>query len=165
MTACHASTSRFIAPPSTAGWSSAALGRAESYIDGDWDCDDLVALVRLVAHSRPIQEAVDQQRGGIGSCLDRWQHHRRRNTRRGSASNIAAHYDLGNEFFRLFLDERMMYSCALYDHATASLDTASTAKLDLLCQKLRLGPDDHLLEIGGGWGGLASTPPNVTAAG
>ena len=132
-----------------------ALGAAESYMDGDWDCDDLVALVRLVAHSRHSQHAVDGQRGQIASCIDRWQHHRRRNTRRGSASNIAAHYDLGNEFFRLFLDERMMYSCALYEHASASLDAASTAKLDLLCRRLRLGPGDHLLEIGGGWGGLA----------
>lgn len=131
------------------------LGAAESYIDGDWDCDDLVGLVRLVAHSRRNQQTVDRQRIGIASSIDRWQHHRRRNTRRGSASNIAAHYDLGNDFFRLFLDERMMYSCALYEHASASLDAASTAKLDLLCRKLRLGDEDHLLEIGGGWGGLA----------
>lgn len=131
------------------------LGAAESYIDGDWDCDDLVGLVRLVAHSRQAQLAVDGQLGRIAACIDRWQHQRRRNTRRGSASNIAAHYDLGNEFFRLFLDERMMYSCALYEHAAASLDAASTAKLDLLCRKLRLEPRDHLLEIGGGWGGLA----------
>lgn len=130
------------------------LGAAESYIDGDWDCDDLVGLVRLVAHSQHAQQAVDRKLR-IASCIDRWQHHRRRNTRRGSASNIAAHYDLGNDFFRLFLDERMMYSCALYERASASLDAASTAKLDLLCRKLRLGPEDHLLEIGGGWGGLA----------
>ncbi|MCY4015109.1 MAG: cyclopropane-fatty-acyl-phospholipid synthase [Gammaproteobacteria bacterium] len=130
------------------------LGAAESYIDGDWDCDDLVALVRLVAHSRRTQQAVDRKRR-FASCIDRWQHHRRRNTRRGSASNIAAHYDLGNEFFRLFLDERMMYSCALYEQASASLDVAATAKLELLCRKLRLRPEDHLLEIGGGWGGLA----------
>ena len=132
-----------------------ALGAAESYMDGDWDCDDLVGLVRLVAHNRDTQHAVDRHRGPIASCIDRWQHHRRRNTRRGSASNIAAHYDLGNDFFRLFLDERMMYSCALYERDSSSLDAASTAKLDLLCRKLRLGPEDHLLEIGGGWGGLA----------
>ena len=131
------------------------LGAAESYIDGDWDCDDLVGLVRLVAHNSRTGQVVDRRRGRIGSCIDRWQHHRRRNTRRGSASNIAAHYDLGNDFFRLFLDERMMYSCALYEHASASLDAASTAKLELLCRKLRLRPQDHLLEIGGGWGGLA----------
>ena len=130
------------------------LGAAESYIDGDWDCDDLVGLVRLVAHSRRALQAMDGKRR-ITSCIDRWQHHRRRNTRSGSASNIAAHYDLGNEFFRLFLDERMMYSCALFEQASASLDAASTAKLELLCRKLRLGPEDHLLEIGGGWGGLA----------
>lgn len=130
------------------------LGAAESYIDGDWDCDDLVGLVRLMAHSRHTQQTVGGKRR-IASCIDRWQHHRRRNTRRGSASNIAAHYDLGNDFFRLFLDERMMYSCALFEQPAASLDAASTAKLDLLCRKLRLCPDDHLLEIGGGWGGLA----------
>ena len=130
------------------------LGAAESYIDGDWDCDDLVGLVRLLAHSRATQQAVDRNRR-IASCIDRWQHHRRRNTRRGSASNIAAHYDLGNEFFRLFLDERMMYSCALFEQPSASLDAASTAKLQLLCRKLRLRHEDHVLEIGGGWGGLA----------
>ena len=131
------------------------LGAAESYMDGDWDCDDLVALVRVLARDTSTQARLDGRRGLAASLIDRWQHLRRRNTRLGSARNIAAHYDLGNDFFSLFLDERMMYSSALYENGCSSLDAASTAKLEILCRKLRLGPDDHLLEIGGGWGGLA----------
>ena len=131
------------------------LGAAESYMDGDWDCDDLVALVRALARDGRTQQAVDRRRRRTASLIDRWRHLRRRNTRLGSARNTLAHYDLGNDFFRLFLDKRMMYSAALYDQGCGSLEAASTAKLELLCRKLRLGPEDHLLEIGGGWGGLA----------
>jgi cyclopropane-fatty-acyl-phospholipid synthase len=81
-----------------------------------------------------------------------WLH---RNTRAGSRRNIAAHYDLGNDFFELFLDETMMYSCALFERPDMSLAQASTAKLDAICRKLALGPQDHVLEIGTGWGGFA----------
>jgi cyclopropane-fatty-acyl-phospholipid synthase len=78
-----------------------------------------------------------------------------RNTRAGSRRNISAHYDLGNEFFRLFLDETLMYSCALFERPEMTLAQASTAKLDAICHKLALGPQDHVLEIGTGWGGFA----------
>jgi len=79
----------------------------------------------------------------------------RRNSRAGARRNIAAHYDLGNDFFRLFLDETMMYSAATFEHPRQSLYDAQVARLDLICQKLELKPTDHLLEIGSGWGGLA----------
>ncbi|MGB4067677.1 MAG: cyclopropane-fatty-acyl-phospholipid synthase family protein, partial [Nitrospira sp.] len=78
-----------------------------------------------------------------------------RNTKAGSKKNIAAHYDLGNEFFRLMLDETMMYSCAYFERPDATLAEASRAKNERICRKLQLLPSDHLLEIGTGWGGFA----------
>ncbi len=81
-----------------------------------------------------------------------WLHH---NSRSGSRRNIAAHYDLGNDFFRLMLDESMMYSCALFERAGMTLAEAQAAKLDRICRALALGPADHVLEIGTGWGGFA----------
>ncbi|MBE7448155.1 MAG: class I SAM-dependent methyltransferase [Kofleriaceae bacterium] len=78
-----------------------------------------------------------------------------RNTRAGSRRNIAAHYDLGDDFFRLFLDETMTYSSALYEHPGQDLAAAQRAKYDRICRQLRLGPDDHVVEIGTGWGGFA----------
>src|SRR5436853_6081480 len=77
------------------------------------------------------------------------------NPRPGARRNISAHYDLGNDLFASFLDERMMYSCAYFPDAAASLELAQLAKLDRICDRLRLGPENHLLEIGTGWGGLA----------
>ena len=131
------------------------LGAGESYMDGDWDCDDLVGLVRLLTRDRRTQDEVDRGRGLVATCADSLRHLARRNSRRGSARNVEAHYDLGNDFFRLFLDERMMYSAAVFDDGCESLEAASTAKIERLCRKLRLEPGDELLEIGGGWGGLA----------
>ena len=130
------------------------LGAGESYMDGDWDCDDLVALVRLLARDRRTQDDVDR-RGMVAAVANSLRHLARRNSRRGSTRNVEAHYDLGNDFFQLFLDERMMYSAAVFDGGCESLDAASTAKVERLCRKLRLAPGEDLLEIGGGWGGLA----------
>lgn len=131
------------------------LGAGESYMDGDWDCDDLVGLVRVLARDRRTQEDVNRGRGTVATCADSLRHLARRNSRSGSARNVEAHYDLGNDFFRLFLDERMMYSAAVFDAGCESLEAASTAKIERLCRKLRLAPGDELLEIGGGWGGFA----------
>ncbi len=78
-----------------------------------------------------------------------------RNSKEGSARNISAHYDLGNDLYELMLDETMMYSCAIYPRPEATLHEAQIAKLDAICQKLALTPQDHLVEIGTGWGGLA----------
>jgi cyclopropane-fatty-acyl-phospholipid synthase len=101
---------------------------------------------------------LDGLRGAIArprGALHRLRHLVPENTRRGARANISAHYDLGNDLFASFLDERMMYSCAYFPREGASLEEAQLAKLDRICRQLRLGPDNHLLEIGTGWGGLA----------
>ncbi len=132
-----------------------SVGLGETYLEGLWDSDDLTALLRIAARQlqRPsrVARAIARLRG--------LEHRLRRlvpeNSRGGARENISAHYDLGNDLFSAFLDERMMYSCALYPTEGASLEEAQLAKLEQICDKLELGPDDHLLEIGTGWGGLA----------
>ncbi len=132
-----------------------SLGLGETYVDGLWETDDLVSLIRIAARElqRPgrLRAAVARPRGLL---------HRARglvpeNSRRGARENISAHYDLGNDLFAAFLDERMMYSCAWFPEEGASLEQAQLAKLERICERLQLSPDDHLLEIGTGWGGLA----------
>lgn len=132
-----------------------SLGAAESYIDGQWDCDDLLALMRLMLRNRGAMSALDGLLPRLNSLVDALEHRTRRNSRRGSRRNITAHYDLSNEFFETFLDHRMMYSSAVYESPQMTLEQASGAKLERLCRKLELVPEDHLLEVGGGWGGLA----------
>jgi cyclopropane-fatty-acyl-phospholipid synthase len=120
-----------------------------------WTCDDLTTLLRLMISNREILEGMEKGLARLGALPRAVYHKFRRNTEEGSRRNIAAHYDLGNEFFALFLDKEMMYSCALFEREDMSLDEASAAKLKRICEKLRLSPSDHLLEIGTGWGGLA----------
>lgn len=132
-----------------------SVGAAESYMAGLWDSPDLVAVVQVLARNRDALNRVDE--GGArlsGWLLGLW-HAFNRNSLSGSRRNIAAHYDLGNAFFATWLDQRMMYSSGLYLSADDSLEQAQFEKLDRICRKLQLGPDDHLLEIGTGWGGLA----------
>jgi cyclopropane-fatty-acyl-phospholipid synthase len=126
-------------------------GLAESYALGVWDCDDLVTLVRIAAREVPRLDRLRAPLAPIRNALTRVP----RNTREAAPGHIAAHYDLGNELFALFLDETMTYSCGLFEAPGTSLRDAQKAKLDLVCRKLALGPDDHLLEIGSGWGSLA----------
>jgi cyclopropane-fatty-acyl-phospholipid synthase len=140
-------------------WRRAALGgsvgAAEAYADGDWDADDLTALVQLFARN---DDTLGRLEGGLAllrAPLERAAHALRRNTHRGASRNIAAHYDLGNEFFELMLDPSLTYSCAIFPRPDASLEEASIHKLDLLCKKLDLRPSDHLVEIGTGWGSMA----------
>jgi cyclopropane-fatty-acyl-phospholipid synthase len=132
-----------------------SVGAGESYMEGDWDCDDLVALVRLFALNTESLGRVDGARTLTVQLKNLLGHVTRRNSRSGSRRNITAHYDLSNEFFATFLDERMMYSSAVYEADDQSLESASIAKLERLCRKLELVATDHLLEIGSGWGGLA----------
>ncbi|HEX6780848.1 MAG TPA: cyclopropane-fatty-acyl-phospholipid synthase family protein [Solirubrobacterales bacterium] len=132
-----------------------SVGLGEGYVEGRWETDDLVALIRIAA--RELRE-MDGVRRAVALPRGLW--HRVRhlvpeNTRTGARRNIAAHYDLGNDLFAAFLDERMMYSCAYFPDDTTSLEGAQLAKLDRICDRLRLGPDNHLLEIGTGWGGMA----------
>lgn len=131
----------------------ATAGRA--YMDRIWDCDDLVALVRIAARAMP---AVDRLRERLLPLTAPWQQttwRLRANSRARARTRIAAHYDLGNELFSRFLDETMMYSSAIFEHPHATLHEASIAKLDRVCQRLALAPGDRLLEIGTGWGGFA----------
>jgi cyclopropane-fatty-acyl-phospholipid synthase len=123
-------------------------GVADAYLQGWWDCDDLVALVRIGAREiprlDPLRRALLPLRRGVP-----------RNTRLGSRRHIRAHYDLGNDLFAAFLDETMSYSCASFDVPGLTLLDAQQAKLERICDRLELSPADHLLEIGTGWGGLA----------
>jgi cyclopropane-fatty-acyl-phospholipid synthase len=132
-----------------------SLGAAESLIDGDWHCDDLTSLVRLFIRNLDLTDHWDAGLGAIRALAARIGHAFRRNTHRGSLRNIRAHYDLGNDFYQLMLDETLSYSCGFFERPETTLHEASLAKLRLVCDKLNLQPSDHLLEIGGGWGGLA----------
>ena len=132
-----------------------SVGLGEGYVDGLWESDDLVALIRIAA--RELRD-LDGLRGAIArprGALHRLRRLVPENTRPGARANISAHYDLGNDLFAAFLDKRMMYSCAYFPRDGASLEEAQLAKLERICERLRLGPQTHLLEIGTGWGGLA----------
>jgi cyclopropane-fatty-acyl-phospholipid synthase len=132
-----------------------SVGAGEAYMDGLWDCDDLVALTRILVRNRDHLDAMENGLARFGGWAMRGWSTLMRNTRRGSRRNIAAHYDLGNDLFRLFLDENMMYSSALFEAEDDTLESASSRKLERICRKLGLGPEHHVLEIGTGWGGFA----------
>lgn len=132
-----------------------SIGAGEAFMQGWWDTDDLTALVRVLLCNR---EVLDGMEGGLASItrpLQQLLHWLNRNTPQGSRRNIAAHYDLGNDFFRLFLDKNMMYSSAIFPKPGMTLEQAQLARLDRICAKLQLQSTDHLLEIGTGWGGMA----------
>ncbi len=130
-------------------------GGGEAYIQGYWRCENLTALIRLLLRNREILNSFENSALPWAKLLDKLNHFLKRNTESGSASNIAAHYDLGNDFFELFLDQKLMYSSAFYPSSETDLEQAATAKLERICQKLELSEDDHVLEIGTGWGGFA----------
>ena len=133
------------------GLTRGSLGLAESYGRGGWDCDDLVSLVRMGAREMP---RVDRWRRPFVPVLDLISRVPR-NTREAAQRHIAAHYDLGNPLFELFLDDTMTYSCAVFEGPEATLQQAQEAKLDRICRKLELSPADHVVEIGSGWGSFA----------
>lgn len=132
-----------------------SVGAGQAYMDGLWQCSDLVALIQLLVRNRDLLDGMETGSARLGGLAMKALHALRRNTREGSRRNIAAHYDLGNAFFGLFLSPDLMYSSAFWEGAGDTLEAASTRKLDLICRKLALGPDDHVLEIGTGWGGFA----------
>ncbi len=132
-----------------------SVGLGESYVDGLWDCDDLVALTRIAARN---VGKLDRLRRTFAPALipvQRWARWLARNTPGRARERISAHYDLGNELFSQFLDPTMMYSCAVFESPEATLEQASLAKLQRVCERLKLAPSDHVLEIGTGWGGFA----------
>ena len=131
------------------------LAAGESFVDGDWDCDDLVAVCRIfILEDQLLNGKVPGLLRLLRPATWLW-HALRRNTRSGSRRNIAAHYDLGNEFYKLFLDEQLMYSSAIFPHESCTLDVAARYKNERICRKLDLHPGLRLLEIGTGWGGFA----------
>ncbi len=131
------------------------VGAGEAYIRGLWRCDDLTALVRIFVANRAQMNALDNGWARLSRPLHKLFHWANRNSKHGSARNIAAHYDLGNALYETMLDETMAYSCAIYPRVGASLHEAQLAKFEAVCRKLDLKPEDHLMEIGTGWGGLA----------
>lgn len=134
---------------------SGSTGMADSYAAGMWQCDDLVGLVRLAARNMAPLDALRRRFAPVLIPGQRFGALVRRSTPARARRDIAAHYDLSNELFALFLDETMMYSCALFERPGMTLREAQEAKLDSICRKLGLGPADHVLEIGTGWGGFA----------
>jgi cyclopropane-fatty-acyl-phospholipid synthase len=131
------------------------VGAGEAYIRGLWRCDDLTGLVRIFVVNREMMNGMDSRWSLVSRPFLRLFHIMNRNSRRGSARNIAAHYDLGNDLYRLMLDPTMAYSCGIFEREDSTLEEASIAKFEAVCRKLDLAPSDHLLEIGTGWGGLA----------
>lgn len=132
-----------------------SIGAGEAYMDGYWTTPNLTNVMRLFARNLDALDAMDAKQSVIGQYLLKVFHWFNRNTKEGSRKNISAHYDLGNDFFSLFLDQTMMYSAAIYPTPDATLAEASIYKLQRVCEKLQLNANDHLLEIGTGWGGMA----------
>jgi cyclopropane-fatty-acyl-phospholipid synthase len=135
--------------------SGGSIASGETYIKGQWSSPAPVEVIRLFCANMAMMNSLDSKQSWVMKVALDVAHRLNRNTREGSRENIAAHYDLGNEFFSLFLDPTMMYSSALFDEPSASLESASVAKLDEMCRQLELKPGDHMLEIGTGWGGMA----------
>lgn len=135
--------------------SSGVLGAGEAYMAGHWSTNDLPRLMRLLLDNAALYAALESGFARLYRPWWRFSNFLRRNTLRGSQRNIRAHYDLGNDFFRLFLDETLCYSSGYFPSTGATLLEASTAKMDKICQGLRLRATDRVLEIGAGWGGFA----------
>jgi cyclopropane-fatty-acyl-phospholipid synthase len=132
-----------------------SIGAGEAYMFDYWETNDLTGLIRLFVINRHVLDDVESGLARLTAPIQKVLHWLNRNTQHGSRKNIAAHYDLGNDFFKLMLDETMMYSCAIFANPEMSLYHAQIHRLDSICQKLDLQPADHLLEIGTGWGGLS----------
>jgi cyclopropane-fatty-acyl-phospholipid synthase len=132
-----------------------SLSVAESYLRSEWDCDNLTVLFRIFLRNLDTTDRMDRGLSSAFKLVNRLYHRWHANSREGSRRNIHAHYDLGNDFFRLWLDDTLAYSSGIFLTPTSTLHEASVEKIDRLCRKLDLRPTDHLLEIGAGWGGLA----------
>lgn len=132
-----------------------SIGAGEAYIHGYWSCTELSNLLRILLRNRRVVEDVDSGTALFSRPLQKLLHFFNKNTQAGSRRNIAAHYDLGNDFYSLWLDRKMMYSSAYFESQDMTLDEASTAKLDRICRKLDLSAEDSVVEIGTGWGGFA----------
>jgi cyclopropane-fatty-acyl-phospholipid synthase len=132
-----------------------SIGAAESFVDGEWHSDDLTLTLQVMAENIAALDELERKSSWITRSLCKLAHYTNRNSLKGSKQNISAHYDLGNDLYSLFLDSNMLYSSALYLGTQESLEQAQVNKMDRLCQQLELCSDDHVLEIGTGWGAMA----------
>ena len=132
-----------------------SIGAGEAYMLGYWTTDNLTNVIRLMAANQSVMDALEGGYQWASKPILKMLHWLNRNTTDGSRKNIAAHYDLGNNFFKLWLDPSMMYSSAIFSPLNISLEDASNKKLQVICDKLDLKPTDHVVEIGTGWGGFA----------
>ena len=132
-----------------------SVGAGRSYMQGAWSSSNLTEVVQILSRNQVVLQRWSRGPASMIAPVLRAAHWLRRNTLHGSRRNIEAHYDLSNELFEQFLDPSMMYSCAYFESPGVTLEQASRAKLERICHKLRLQPEDHVLEIGTGWGGLA----------
>ncbi|HET9120236.1 MAG TPA: cyclopropane-fatty-acyl-phospholipid synthase family protein [Solirubrobacterales bacterium] len=133
-----------------------SVGLGEAYRDGVWDCDDLVTLVRIAVRNLGWLDRWRRRVQPVLAPVQRTIWRVPRNNKRAARRHISAHYDLGNDLFALYLDESMMYSSAVFPHPEATLGEAQVHRLERICRALELGPEDHLLEIGTGWGAMAA---------
>ena len=132
-----------------------SIGAGEAYMLGYWQADNLTNVIRIFAANQSVMDALEGGYQWLSKPFLKILHYLNRNTADGSRKNIAAHYDLGNDFFKLWLDPSMMYSSAIFSPLNLSLEAASAKKLQVICEKLDLKPSDHVVEIGTGWGGFA----------
>ena len=132
-----------------------SVGAAEAYVAGWWKTEDLTAVVRVLARNLDSVDSMDSGLQWLSKPFLWGYHLLNWNSLEGARKNISAHYDLSNDFFEKMLDPTMCYSCGIFETPGSTLQEASIEKMDRLCRKLYLKPEDHLLEIGTGWGGLA----------
>ena len=132
------------------------IGAAEAYMDGQWSVDDLTALIRIIIRNLGQFSKLDRTWSRLMTSWHRLLHLLRRNTIDGSRRNISQHYDLGNDFYQLFLDPTMNYSSGIFPTGAQTMHDSSLHKMRWICEKLQLKPGDQVLEIGTGWGGLAT---------
>ena len=132
-----------------------SIGAAEAYMEGFWSADDLTTVMRILALNQNAFEDMEKGLARLTGSLYKFYHYVRKNTKAGSRKNILAHYDLGNDFYALFLDDTMTYSCGIFEQPNSTLKEASEAKYDRICRKLQLAAGDRVVEIGTGWGGFA----------
>ena len=135
--------------------SGGAMGIAEAYILGYWTSDDVVMLMRIILKNRSILLSLNNGFAKILNPINKLIHRSRQNTLKGSKENILAHYDLSNDFYKLWLDPTMTYSCAYFKDTNTTLENASIEKLDRMCRKLKLSEEDNILEVGTGWGSFS----------
>ena len=131
------------------------LGVTESYTAGYWQSNNLVSLIQIVIQNKDVMSQLDSGWARLFKPVNQYIHSFRQNSLGGSKKNILAHYDLSNEFYQLWLDETMTYSCGVFDNKSSTLEEASVEKLDRICRKLQLTDRDSVLEIGTGWGSFA----------